>query len=156
MSISQVILQQLPSPRTLTWNVSVLGLAWHPSENVFYFHFDDIEPASRLTKRIVQSRTAKLFDSQGWLAPVIVKAKILMQLLWLKKRGWDKVISPELQEIWQRWKDKLPHINFLKIPRCNNFNPKASVLELHGFALRANHINVSNSRINIQRIRFSP
>ena len=57
-----------------------------------------------------------------------------MQLLWLEKRGWDEVMSPKFQEIWQSWEDKLPHMNFLKIPRWNNFNPNASFLELHGFA----------------------
>lgn len=41
-----------------------------------------------LTKRIVLSQTARLFDPLSWLAPVTVRAKLLIQAAWLQHREW--------------------------------------------------------------------
>ena len=46
----------------------------------------------RLTKSMALSMIAKIFDHIGWLAPVIVTAKIFMQSLWLLKCGSDDVL----------------------------------------------------------------
>ena len=53
----------------------------------------------KLTKRVILSRTAKLFDLLGWLAPVVIKAKILIQHLWQEEKGWDDEIDPKYQKI---------------------------------------------------------
>ncbi|XP_025271331.1 uncharacterized protein LOC112639968 [Camponotus floridanus] len=63
---------------------STLGLRWHPASDDFSFA---IQPriATELTKRRVLAETARLFDPLGWLSPVIVRAKILIQSTWLKR-----------------------------------------------------------------------
>ena len=60
-------------------NFSVLGLSWQPVEDMIYFSIATTEPTPKLTKRIVLSRTSKLFDPLGWLDPVVIIAKMLMQ-----------------------------------------------------------------------------
>ncbi|XP_023237214.1 uncharacterized protein LOC111636233 [Centruroides sculpturatus] len=57
-----------------------LGLNWNTKEDVFYFvlcKFSNQPP----TKRTVFSDIAPLFDPLGWLAPVTIKAKMILQRL---------------------------------------------------------------------------
>ncbi|KMQ81720.1 hypothetical protein RF55_25447, partial [Lasius niger] len=63
---------------------STLGLQWHPREDAFSFKVIPME-TERVTKRTVLSQTARLFDPLGWLAPVVVKAKVLIQSMWLQQ-----------------------------------------------------------------------
>lgn len=67
----------------------------------FNFKVQTFEPISKLTKRIVLSRVAKIFDPMGWLFPLIVTAKVFMQGLWLLKLGWDNEITIEQQLQWR-------------------------------------------------------
>jgi len=52
--------------------------------------------ASFATKRQVLSGIAKIFDPLGWLTPVIIRPKMLMQDLWKAKLDWDSNLLPEL------------------------------------------------------------
>lgn len=36
------------------------------------------------------SQTDRLFDPLGWLAPVTIAAKIMVQTAWLQRREWDE------------------------------------------------------------------
>lgn len=42
------------------------------------------------------SETAKVFDPLGLISPVIVRAKILLQSLWLHQLSWDQEVPMEL------------------------------------------------------------
>ncbi len=72
----------------------VLGTVWHPEEDEFSFnvkdHFSqesshpsdvDLPQPVKLTKRLILSRLAGIFDPIGVAAAVIVKSKIAMQEL---------------------------------------------------------------------------
>ncbi|XP_051162201.1 uncharacterized protein LOC127282143 [Leptopilina boulardi] len=61
--------------------LKVLGLNWDPVSDVFQFKVS-CEEILNPTKRKVLSLIAKLYDPFGWLAPVIVVAKMLIQELW--------------------------------------------------------------------------
>lgn len=61
----------------------VLGLQWQAKEDCFKFKINCGTLPSKFTKRSVLSQIAQIFDPTGWLAPVIVTAKIFMQRLWL-------------------------------------------------------------------------
>uniref|UniRef100_A0ABD2W256 Reverse transcriptase domain-containing protein n=1 Tax=Trichogramma kaykai TaxID=54128 RepID=A0ABD2W256_9HYME len=65
--------------------VSTLGLKWSPKTDELLFVPSLPLMASIVTKRGILSDVAKLFDPLGWLAPVIVTAKILLQDLWIEK-----------------------------------------------------------------------
>uniref|UniRef100_A0A1B0DL55 Uncharacterized protein n=1 Tax=Phlebotomus papatasi TaxID=29031 RepID=A0A1B0DL55_PHLPP len=39
--------------------------------------------------RGILSEIASIFDPTGWLAPVVLRAKLIMQSLWKEKIGWD-------------------------------------------------------------------
>ncbi|XP_011699164.1 PREDICTED: uncharacterized protein LOC105456657 [Wasmannia auropunctata] len=58
-----------------------LGLQWHPRQDAFAYRVRPYEQTS-VTKRVVLSETARLYNPPGWLAPLVVRA-ITMQSLWL-------------------------------------------------------------------------
>ncbi|XP_054713506.1 uncharacterized protein LOC129222968 [Uloborus diversus] len=72
--------------------VKVLGIQWQPSTDTFHFT-ESIDIEKPCTKRNILSEIAKIFDPMGWLAPVIVYAKILIQELWSYDIGWDEPIE---------------------------------------------------------------
>lgn len=61
--------------------------------------------------------TAQLFDPLGWLALVIVRAKILIQSAWIKGLEWNTPLSDEDCRTWQMLYDELPLLEQLRVPR---------------------------------------
>ncbi|CAI6347553.1 unnamed protein product [Macrosiphum euphorbiae] len=95
--------------------VKVLGLHWDTKTDKFAYHtrLDQISS----TKRQVLSVIARLFDPIGALGPMLLWAKYFMQLLWCNKLGWDDLMSPELQSMWQQFCTELPLVFDLNLPR---------------------------------------
>ncbi|XP_011858466.1 PREDICTED: uncharacterized protein LOC105556023 [Vollenhovia emeryi] len=67
----------------------ILGLKWLPQEDTFAFSTRSSRSEGRLTKRLVLSEVAQILDPLGFASPVVIKAKILLQELWLHKLQWD-------------------------------------------------------------------
>ncbi|XP_018317371.1 uncharacterized protein [Mycetomoellerius zeteki] len=118
----------LGSPR-----VRVLGLCWHSHSDTFTYAS---VPSSHknITKRSVLSETAQIYDPLGLIAPVLIRAKILIQELWLLKIKWDSPLPAELQDRWSAFKQQLRTLNNLNIPRWINISSNAVSIQLHGFS----------------------
>ena len=56
-----------------------------------------------MTKRLLVSDVAKTFDVLGWYSPTIIKAKILLQMLWLERIGWDDSVLEAILQEWLKW-----------------------------------------------------
>ena len=83
-----------------------------------------------MTKRSLVSDVAKTFDILGWYSPTIVKAKILLQMLWLEKIGWDDSVPEAIFQEWLKWRRELPLFSEHHIhPREVTFVST----QLHGF-----------------------
>jgi len=54
----------------------------------------------------------------GFVAPVSLLAKIILQNLCRKGIGWDESIPEADSEAWLKWVSYLPGLSGLKIPRC--------------------------------------
>lgn len=65
-------------------HIKVLGITWSPNNDIFQFRVSP-SPHPQPTKRTILSTIAKCYDPLGWVAPVVVIAKILMQRLWSLK-----------------------------------------------------------------------
>lgn len=111
--------------------VKALGIRWIPSDDAFYFKvtFDIHSPN---TKRQLLSDASKLFDPFGWIAPVVIKAKILFQYLWLYNLNWDDPLPATICEEWIELKETLHHIERIRIKRWIPHG--TGRLQLHGFA----------------------
>ena len=87
------------APRDAALGTYILGLFWNPTDDSFGFKLSSLEPSQIVTKRTILSRIARLFDPLGWLAPIVVLAKMLMRELWISKTGWNDPITPECDKL---------------------------------------------------------
>lgn len=88
-----------------------------------------------ITKRSILSDVARLFDPFGWLSPVVITAKVLIQKLWLCSLGWDDELPSDLCEEWARYRDNLINLQNIKIPRwLKSTSENYKDIQLHGFA----------------------
>ncbi|XP_037823625.1 uncharacterized protein LOC119611991 [Lucilia sericata] len=110
----------------------MLGVRWNAAGDYFYFYAEKIGLKTSYTKREVLSVIARLFDPAGWLAPVVITAKILMQNMWLDKIEWDDCIKPLTLKKWQDFISKYNDINYIKLSRWVQFSPNYKI-EFHGF-----------------------
>ncbi|CAK9834538.1 hypothetical protein ANTRET_LOCUS11054 [Anthophora retusa] len=108
-----------------------LGIYWHPREDTIGYKITT-ENKPQNTKRLILSKIAQLFDPLGLLGPIIVKAKIIMQRLWKSKIGWDDIVSSELQDLWDTYKEQLTLLNTFSIPREILIKNPVEI-QLHGF-----------------------
>ncbi|XP_029163786.1 uncharacterized protein LOC114935214 [Nylanderia fulva] len=129
---SDHLLQQLP-PAWEGESHSTLGLRWHPQHDQFSFVFHP-HAAINHTKRTVLSETARLFDPMGWLAPVVIRAKIFIQSTWLQGLDWDTPLPPSEAREWQRLLEELHLLDQLRIKRWLGTGADKTTLQLHGFA----------------------
>ncbi|XP_075162890.1 uncharacterized protein LOC142235523 [Haematobia irritans] len=135
------VIQDLPSEQLLPLNwldlsedssTKTLGVRWNISGDYFTFNQPTLDVRQNYTKREVLSSIAKLFDPCGWLAPVIVVAKLVMQQIWLDKIDWDDPLKTITLINWQNFVRNSGAIDSVKIPRWINFIP-SSKIEIHGF-----------------------
>lgn len=85
-----------------------------------------------VTKRAILSRTAQLFDPLGWLAPVVVRAKIQLQSTWLLGVDWDTPLPDRETESWRNFVAEFPLLARVRVPRW--LPHEGGDIELHGFA----------------------
>jgi len=109
-----------------------LGVLWLSREDVFTFHLKPVEQQFVCTKRNVLKKVAALFDPLGFLAPFIVRAKILLQTMWIRGLEWDELLDTDLKHAVELWLSELSEFKNLQIPRC--LCDSNSVLQMHVFA----------------------
>ncbi|KAL1130802.1 hypothetical protein AAG570_012043 [Ranatra chinensis] len=82
--------------------VGLLGLLWDPRADTFSYTSTPHTGSSNvpLTKRVVLSQLAQLYDPAGWVSPVVVTAKAFLQSLWLCPVDWDTPLSEVLRDRW--------------------------------------------------------
>ncbi|XP_035232213.1 uncharacterized protein LOC118204004 [Stegodyphus dumicola] len=74
--------------------VKTLGMLWKPKDDHLIFK-TAVNNQNSFTKRQVLSEIAKLFDPLGLIRPVVTRAKIFMQRLWLLKLDWNEELPPK-------------------------------------------------------------
>lgn len=96
---------------------SVLGLKWNVTMDAFCFKVKQDQFSKYTTKRIMLSEVARLFDPTGFLSPVTIVGKIIIQRLWQQKCEWDEQVPTHLQQQWTQLQSQLARLNELKIER---------------------------------------
>ncbi|XP_053691525.1 uncharacterized protein LOC128740041 [Sabethes cyaneus] len=113
--------------------VKTLGLLWQPIDDVFRFKVPEWAQRTAITKRIVLSDAARLFDPLGLLGPTILLSKLFMQKLWALKLAWDVPLEEPLQKSWREFFDDLEGFRSLSVPRWAAPATGEFSMELHGF-----------------------
>ncbi|XP_063981500.1 uncharacterized protein LOC135164773 [Diachasmimorpha longicaudata] len=100
--------------------IKVLGLCWNSHQDNFQFKPQTFS-TKPVTKRLILSEIAHIFDPLGFISPVTINAKIIMQELWLIK-----------------FREELSHVNLIAVPRWLHLDSTISNLQIHGFADASN------------------
>ncbi|XP_066581625.1 uncharacterized protein [Prorops nasuta] len=110
----------------------VLGIYWDHGDDSFRFR---VSPSSIgvLTKRILLSENAKIFDPLGWISPIVITLKQLMQSTWLLKLSSDEEIPEPVQSKWLKCYEQFRDLQSLRIPRWTGQTPNTGERELIGF-----------------------
>lgn len=114
--------------------ISVLGLCWNTESDIFRIQVKtESSIVSLCTKRSILSEIAQLYDPIGFISPVIVVAKHIMQMLWnLPDISWDDPLPLSIVNAWNKFRSELSLLNSLEIPRCIKTSP-SSLFEIHAF-----------------------
>lgn len=111
-------------------STKILGLEWNPNIDTFLFNVQ-LQESDKLTKRILLSESAKVYDPLGWLAPTIILFKIIYQKLWIMKIDWDESLPREIASDYKIIREELPLFKNLQFPRHLQLN---QTTRLHGFS----------------------
>ncbi|CAH8491742.1 unnamed protein product [Schistosoma mattheei] len=76
-----------------------LGLCWHTQSDCFAF--DVNLPERPITKRGILSCASSLYNPLGFLAPLSLTPKRILQQLCRKNYGWDEMIDEESRLSWE-------------------------------------------------------
>ena len=110
-----------------------LGLVWDSRRDEMATHVE-VSPGYSSTKRGVAADIAKTFDVLGWLAPVILEMKTLYRSLWIQKLGWDQAIPEKQVYQHKRWRDELPLLADIRLPRHYCQGRRPTEVTLQGFS----------------------
>uniref|UniRef100_A0A1B0C8T2 CCHC-type domain-containing protein n=1 Tax=Lutzomyia longipalpis TaxID=7200 RepID=A0A1B0C8T2_LUTLO len=85
--------------------VKTLGLFWNKILDVFKFAVSEF--SETVTKRSILSEMSRIFDPLGFLSPITISAKILLQSLWPLKVEWDDGLSEEVVQKWLQYQTNI-------------------------------------------------
>lgn len=89
----------------------VLGIIWNNQTDTLSFKVesdllklitagDQRQPELKLTKRVLLSQVARIYDPIGFAAAFIIRAKMGLQELWQIGIDWDEEPPPEIRDKW--------------------------------------------------------
>ena len=97
------------------FGIRILGLVWLPEHDSFTYEVLPFNTTS--TKRSVLSYISRIYDSNGWLSPVILSAKLFMQRFWLLGLDWDQEIPEPYLSEWENFVQQFPLLSKVNIKR---------------------------------------
>ena len=93
-----------------------LGVQWCVESDTFQFRITlDDKP---LTRRGVLSTICSVYDPLGFVGPVLLVGKQILQSLCRDQADWDDPLNDETRSRWERWRRELPLLEKQKIQRC--------------------------------------
>ena len=111
-----------------------LGVMWCVENDSFRFRIELRD--CPLTRRGVLSTIGSIYDPNGYIGPVTLKGKQILQQMCRDKLDWDSPIPEYLHPQWEKWRHEIKELEKLEIKRCvkpNGFGPVKAV-EMHYFS----------------------
>lgn len=111
----------------------VLGIKWLIEEDKFTFVVKSPKLEGVVTKRRIVSCVAQLYDPNGYLSPVIIIGKIMIQDLWRIGVDWDEKVPQEIEDRWNEYWNGIIHLEKFTIDRWLK-TESLSKTQIHGFS----------------------
>lgn len=98
-----------------------------------------------ITMRNIYRLLAQQYDPLGYIIRYTTKAKIIVQRIWDKKRGWDDPnLSGDLLQAWRSREEELPQLSQITLPRCYNMDCRNTSHTIHVFCDASECASVAN------------
>ncbi|CAB3986454.1 Hypothetical predicted protein [Paramuricea clavata] len=125
-----------PPPPASDDKRKILRTLWDSYEDNLIIDIKDVADLAQMVqamKRNVISISFKIYDPMGFISPLTINFKLLLQELCLAKGDWDHPLEGTLKCNWQKLVDNLKEVQPLVIPRCYIFDIHKQVIsyELH-------------------------
>ena len=127
--------QELVDQHSATYP-KALGVAWDSRQDQMFTSIN-LSDSFNHSKRGVISDIARTFDVLGWISPVILPMKILYRDLWQTKVDWDDEVSQQHATRHQKWREELPLLKEVRLPRYYFGKEKPDSVQLHGSSKEA-------------------
>jgi hypothetical protein len=112
----------------------VLGIEWCIESDSFRFRITLKDKP--LTRRGVLATISSIYDPLGFVAPVLLAGKRILQTLCKDNADWDDPLPETLKAEWERWRADIHSLENMKVERC--FKPEdfgqVKTAELHHFS----------------------
>ena len=116
---------------------SALGVQWCIENDSFNFRITLKDKP--FTKRGILSTVSSIFDPLGFVAPILLEGKKILQELCKENTGWDDPVPDTVKARWERWRSDFHCIQTFTIPRCYKSKEIGHVkTELHHFSDASN------------------
>ena len=98
--------------------VGILGLRWNIATDMLSLSTRKLPAINTfVTKRDILQASSQIFDPLGWVTPVTVRAKILLQEIWQTKLTWDEPLPDMIKDRWTAILADLRELPNLLTPR---------------------------------------
>ncbi|XP_065889733.1 uncharacterized protein [Dysidea avara] len=116
--------------------VGLLGLQWNTITDTVSLAPKQLPPTntSFIIKRDVLQTSSQIYDPLGWVTPVTVRAKILLQQVWQTKLTWDEPLPKEITDTWLTILPDLMKLSQFTVPRTYFSTSDTSTFHLYAFA----------------------
>ena len=111
--------------------LKTLGLFWDYSSDNWYVNQPEFQ-LEAVSKRSLLSDIARLYDPMGFLGPITIQGRILVQEAWDSDFSWDAALSSDMVEKWRFIVAQLKAALQIPIPRWVGFENLRNV-SLHCF-----------------------
>ncbi|XP_045118426.1 uncharacterized protein LOC123508647 [Portunus trituberculatus] len=133
MGVKEILLgDKLPTERAL-------GILWDLEEDELAVQVQI--PKKPETRRSLLSMISSIYDPLGFLAPSVIRAKMIFQEECRRRTGWDEKLADKTMTAWRRWLTDLPYLTRIRVPRCYRHESTGSTtdVQLHHFSDASQH-----------------
>ena len=112
--------------------VKALGLLWKADGDCFSFQ-PNLGISKITTKRQALQVVSQVFDPLGFVTPVMICGRVLLQQVWLQGTDWDELLPAAVSDSLTDWLSQLDQLAGVHIPRCLCTGAEAAESEVHVF-----------------------
>ena len=126
--------------------LKALGILWHTGRDDFSFPDGDKVGLAKkaeldTTKRSILRQEARLFDPLGFISPIIIAAKMILQKCWAEGKGWDDPVPDSIRLDWEKWVEGAALLPDITLPRVliPDAEKVIKTVQLHCFSDASKH-----------------
>jgi hypothetical protein len=98
-------------------HMRALGQRWNMLLDEFLYNSYTPDTQIFWTKLYCLCQSARLFDPLGFIAPILLLAKLFIQALWKRSAKWLDALTEEETEEWLELITNLPILHLMRFPR---------------------------------------